>query len=127
MKDVKEFRRGDIWLANLPFTGNSIQGGGVRPVIIASNNLACRYSSVIHAIPLTSQTKRWMPTHVEISTVDTGLIKNSIALCEQIQLLPKEMFETKIDSCNDYIVDRLDRAIKVQFGLVENKNNAVYA
>jgi len=125
--NVKEFRRGDIWLVNLPFTGNSIQGGGIRPMIIASNNLACRYSPVIHAIPLTSQTKKWIPTHVEISVADSGLIKNSIALVEQIQLLPKEIFETKISSCSDYIIDKLDCAIKIQFALVENKNNAVYA
>jgi len=124
---MSELKRGDIWLVNLPFTGNSIQGGGIRPMIIASNSMACRYSPVIHAIPLTGQTKRWIPTHVEISANESNLIKNSIALVEQIQLLPKEIFETKIGFCSDYIVDKLDRAIKIQFALIENKNNIAYA
>ena len=127
MQMQKELKRGDIYIVNLPDAKGSIQGGGKRPMIIISNNLSCRYSPVIHAIPLTGQTKRWIPTHVEISANESNLIKNSIALVEQIQLLPKEIFETKIGFCSDYIVDKLDRAIKIQFALIENKNNIAYA
>ena len=127
MQTQKELKRGDIWLVNLPFTGNSIQGGGIRPMIIVSNSMACRYSPVIHAIPLTGQTKRWIPTHVEISANDTGLLRDSIALVEQIQLLPREMFGTKVGKCSDYIMDKLDRAIGIQFGLIGVKNNNVSA
>lgn len=120
--------RGEIWLVNLPFTGNSIQGGGIRPMIIASNTMACKYSPVIHAIPTTGQAKKRMPTHVQIP-ISCGLIRTSTALCEQVMLLPKDAFIKKVGYCNDYVMDKIDRSILIQFGLVtkETVNNFAYA
>ncbi len=47
-------RRGDILWADLGmFPTTSVQGG-VRPVIVVSNNKANTYSSVITVVPLTS-------------------------------------------------------------------------
>ncbi len=96
-------------------------------MIIASNAMCCKYSSVIHAIPTTGRSKKWMPTHVEISAHDSGLIKNSIALCEQVMLLSKDSLQTKVGSCSDLVIDKLNQALCVQFGLAENKNNIVSA
>ena len=62
-------RRGDILWADLGmFPTTSVQGG-VRPVIVVSNNKANTYSSVITVVPLTSRIykKRYLPTHVFIS------------------------------------------------------------
>ena len=59
-------RRGDILWADLGmFPTTSVQGG-VRPVIVVSNNKANTYSSVITVVPLTSRIykKRYLPTHV---------------------------------------------------------------
>lgn len=123
----KEIHRGDIWLVNLPFTGNSIQGGGIRPMIVASNSMCCKHSSVIHAIPTTGQSKKWMPTHVKISASSSGLLRDSIALCEQVMLLPKDSFQTKVGSCNDLTISKLNQALCIQFGLIENRNNIAYA
>ena len=51
-------RRGDILWADLGmFPTTSVQGG-VRPVIVVSNNKANTYSSVITVVPLTSR-ERW--------------------------------------------------------------------
>lgn len=48
-------RRGDILWADLGmFPTTSVQGG-VRPVIVVSNNKANTYSSVITVVPLTSR------------------------------------------------------------------------
>ena len=65
-------RRGDILWADLGmFPITSVQGG-VRPVIVVSNNKANTYSSVITVVPLTSRIykKRYLPTHVFISKYD---------------------------------------------------------
>ena len=118
--------RGEIWLVNLPFTGNSIQGGFQRPMLIIANNKACEYSPVIHALPLTSQSKKWMPTHVEIST-SSWLIKNSTALCEQTMLLSKDVFINKIGVCDDLTMRKIDQGISIQFGLSFNTNKMAYA
>ena len=80
-------RRGDILWAELGmFPTTSVQGG-VRPVIVVSNNKANTYSSVITVVPLTSRIykKRYLPTHVFISKYDmTGIRKGSLALAEQV-------------------------------------------
>jgi mRNA interferase MazF len=131
MQNQKELHRGEIYLVDLGNKGGSIQGF-MRPMIIASNELACKYSPVLHAIPTTSQLKRWLPTHVEVSAYSSGLLKDSTAMCEQIQLLPREMFSKFVGCCTDSVMKQLDRGIAVQFGLVdlvgvENKNKYVYA
>ena len=73
-------RRGDILWADLGmFPTTSVQGG-VRPVIVVSNNKANTYSSVITVVPLTSRIykKRYLPTHVFISKYDmTGIRKEA--------------------------------------------------
>lgn len=43
----------EIWFADLPAVGGSIQSG-TRPVVIVSNDVANRFSPVITAVPLTS-------------------------------------------------------------------------
>jgi len=119
---MQQLNRGEIYLVNLGSGVGSIQGGFHRPMIIVSNNKANCFSPVIHAIPLTSKTKKWMPTHVEIPT-SVGLQRESTALCEQLMLLPIEQFSQKIGFCNDFIMSKVDAGIMVQFGLLENKNN----
>ena len=65
-------RRGDILWADLGmFPTTSVQGG-VRPVIVVSNNKANTYSSVITVVPLTSRIyKKAVFTNYMILSVNT--------------------------------------------------------
>ena len=99
-------RRGDILWADLGmFPTTSVQGG-VRPVIVVSNNKANTYSSVITVVPLTSRIykKRYLPTHVFISKYDmTGIRKGSLALAEQVMSIStKCIIEGTESSTNSY-------------------------
>lgn len=119
---MQEIKRGEIFLVDLGNKSGSIQGFK-RPMIIVSNLMACKYSPIIHAVPTTGQIKRWMPTHVEIP-MSSGLLKSSIALCEQVQLLNREDFINKVGACDNYIMSKIDHSLAIQFGLVgvESKN-----
>ena len=67
-------RRGDILWADLGmFPTTSVQGG-VRPVIVVSNNKANTYSSVITVVPLTSRIykKRYLPTPCLLWSLSDG-------------------------------------------------------
>lgn len=109
--------RGDIYLANLPKIGGSIQDG-IRPVIIFSNNYANRFSPVIHVIPMSSSTtKRSLPTHVEIP-YHCGTIRSSIALCEQTMPICKDNLVKRVGRCDELTMNRIDIAISIQMGLV---------
>jgi len=129
----QQFNRGDIYLATVENNvGGSVQNICQRPMIIISNPMSLLHSPVIHAIPLSSKTfKRWIPTHVSVPMASSGLLKDSIALCEQVMLLPKEVFSKKIGTCSSLIVNKLEEGLMVQFGLFNHsqnvRNNVAYA
>lgn len=103
-------------MAEIPAVENSQVQRGYRPVLIASNNLANQHSPVIHVIPLTSKLdKHPLPTHVMLTGF--GLLKPSVLLVEQMQLLDKKNLLKRIGSIKDNtIVSKIDRAIGIQFG-----------
>jgi len=122
-----QINRGEIWLTNIGEGVGSVQGGMMRPMIIISNPMCCKFSPVLHSVPTTSQPKRWMPTHVEIPT-SSGLLKKSTALVEQTMLLPKEAYIKCIGYCESNIMDKIDDCIAIQFGIVQtDRNNVQYA
>ena len=79
-------RRLDIYMADLPRRGGSIQCG-YRPVIVIQNDKGNESSSTVIIIPLTSKVKHWMPTHAIIGT-HTG-IEAEITEKEDIEELTK--------------------------------------
>lgn len=114
-------KRGEIYLVNLPESGRSIQSK-LRPAIVISNDLANKYSPVIHVCPISSKSnKNNLPTHVELST-RCGLITISTALCEQSMLISKDVFIKKIGQCDNLTMLRIDDALKIQFGLTKQNN-----
>jgi mRNA interferase MazF len=96
MENKKEFRRGEVYLAYLPEEEDSNIQGGLRPIVILSNDKNNMYSSIIQYVPITSKIKRAdLPVHVILET--NFLIKPSMALCEQIQMKPTKTVEDYID------------------------------
>lgn len=91
-------RRGDIFYADFGEGTGSIQGG-IRPVLIMQNDLGNRHSPTVQGAPITSQVKKYQPTHYDISKYDssiTGLKKPSIVLMEQYTTFPKSILIKKI-------------------------------
>jgi mRNA interferase MazF len=117
-------RRGDILWADLGmFPTTSVQGG-VRPVIVVSNNKANTYSSVITVVPLTSRIykKRYLPTHVFISKYDmTGIRKGSLALAEQVMSISTKCIIEKCGRVNKWSLDRVLKAVRIQMGMNESE------
>jgi len=90
-----DVRKYEVWMADLNSDG-SVQGGR-RPVVIVSNNLHNKFSPTAIIVPTTgSKTKRPLPTHVDLIASETGFIKNSVMLCEQITSIDKERLKWKI-------------------------------
>ena len=64
----KTIKRGDIYYADLnPVIGS--EQGGIRPVLIISNDMGNRHSPTVIVAAITSQvqTKTTLPTHVSVS------------------------------------------------------------
>lgn len=112
-------KRGDIYYASLsPVVGS--EQGGVRPVIIIQNDIGNRYSPTVIVAAITSQiNKAKLPTHVEISSEEYGLNKDSVVLLEQIRTLDKRRLKEKIGRMTNGDMRKVDDALLVSIGLKE--------
>ena len=64
-----KIQRGDILYADLGVQYQGSMQGGMRPVVVVSNNKANKHSTVITVVPLSTKIykKQSLPTHVFIS------------------------------------------------------------
>ena len=110
-------KRGDIYYADLsPVVGS--EQGGMRPVLIVQNNVGNRFSPTVIAAAITSQlNKAKLPTHIEIEARTYGLSKDSVVLLEQVRTLDKRRLREKMGRLDESVMERVDDAIAVSFGL----------
>lgn len=112
-------KRGEIFYADLsPVVGS--EQGGIRPVLIVQNNIGNKYSPTVIVAAITSKmNKAKMPTHIEIDAKDYGLSKDSVILLEQIRTLDKRRLKEKIGVADKRVMDEVNVALAVSFGLSE--------
>ncbi|MDD3839126.1 MAG: type II toxin-antitoxin system PemK/MazF family toxin [Clostridia bacterium] len=112
-------RRGDIYYADLsPVIGS--EQGGVRPVLVVQNDIGNKYSPTIIIAAITSQiNKAKLPTHIEISSAEYGLPKDSVILLEQIRTIDKKRLKEKIGYLSSEMMKKVDEAIRISFGLID--------
>ena len=110
-------KRGDIYYADLsPVVGS--EQGGLRPVLIIQNDVGNRYSPTVIAAAITSRMgKSRLPTHIDIHADKVGLAKDSVVLLEQIRTLDKRRLKEKMGHLDGSMMDRVNGAIAVSFGL----------
>ena len=114
-------KRGDIYYADLsPVVGS--EQGGVRPVLIIQNDTGNRYSPTVIAAAITSQTgKAKLPTHLDLPVDHScGLSRDSVVLLEQVRTLDKKRLREKMGHVEENVMEKVDLAIAVSFGLSNN-------
>lgn len=116
-------RRGDIYYADLsPVVGS--EQGGVRPVLIVQNDVGNKFSPTVIAAAITSQTeKSKLPTHIRLTPVQCGLQKDSIVLLEQIRTLDKRRLKECMGRLEESVMDKVDHAISISFGLASTASS----
>ena len=112
-----QIRRGDIFYADLsPVVGS--EQGGLRPVLIIQNDVGNRYSPTVIAAAITSRMgKTRLPTHIDIHADKVGLTKDSVVLLEQVRTLDKRRLKEKMGHLDDNMMNAVNAAIAVSFGL----------
>jgi mRNA interferase MazF len=112
-------KRGDIYYADLsPVIGS--EQGGLRPVLIVQNDIGNRYSPTVIAAAITSKvSKTKLPTHIEVFADKYGLARDSVILLEQIRTIDKKRLKEKMGHLDDDVMNRVNDAITVSFGLGE--------
>ena len=109
-------KRGDIFYADLsPVVGS--EQGGIRPVIVIQNDIGNKYSPTVIVAAITSQiNKAKLPTHVEISSEEYGLNRDSVVLLEQVRTLDKRRLKEK-----NLLSDRKEKGIISIYNSLEDQ------
>ena len=121
---MNNIRRGDIFYADLsPVVGS--EQGGLRPVLIIQNDVGNRYSPTVIAAAITSRMgKSKLPTHIDIYAERAGLAKDSVILLEQIRTLDKRRLKERMGHLDGAVMDKVNDAIAVSFGIVTGRTGA---
>ena len=87
------------------FEGVGSEQSGLRPAVVFQNNKGNFHSPNVIVLPLTSVIKkRAQPTHVLLRADRTGLLKDSIVLCENPVCISKQRLQDYITALpNSYM------------------------
>lgn len=108
-KKTRTFQIGEIYLMN--FDGSFCEQNGMRPGLVFQNNVGNIYSPNIIALPLTTCLKKLhQPTHVLVRAEDTGLLKDSVILCENPGCIAKEKIGRFLTRLSDTDMGRVAEA-----------------
>jgi len=105
-------KRAEIYWVDLGETVGSEQRR-CRPCLIIQANLGNATSPTVTIVPITSATKSFTITHAPVD----GLIKPSIALCEQIRTVDKKRVKGYIATVSDYTMINISETIRLTLGL----------
>ena len=86
----------------MKFTGSGSEQSGWRPGLVFQNNTGNMFSPNIIALPFTSSLKKaTQPTHVLIPAEESGLLKDSMVLCENPERMSKDRIGTYLTTLTD--------------------------
>lgn len=109
--------RGDLYYADLsPVVGS--EQGGLRPVLIIQNNTGNRHSPTVIVAAITSRTtKAKLPTHVPVTSQESGLKCDSTILLEQVRTIDRCRLKEYIGQLPSRQMELADEALLTSFGL----------
>ena len=107
-KENNNYRIGEVYL--MRFEGRGTEQSGLRPGLIFQNNVGNAHSPNVIALPLTSSIKNeYLPTHVFLPAKHTGLLRDSMVLCEN----PERMSKSRIGAYLTTIPDKFMEEVAV--------------
>ena len=118
----RTIRRGDIYYAELnPVVGS--EQGGIRPVLIISNDIGNSHSPTVIIAAITSRPKKGkLPTHFCLDGI-AGLPADSIILFEQIRTIDKKRLKERMAQLDERCMDEITLPLLISIG-VKNMQKA---
>ncbi len=113
-----EYRRGDIYLADLsPFCGS--EQGGVRPVVVIQNNTGNKHAPTLVVATITAKTRKKtkQPTHYLIRN-NPALSRPSLVLLEQLRTIDKQRIIKYLGRVTRKEMRGVDAALRVSLDLI---------
>ena len=92
--------------------------GGIRPVLIIQNDVGNKHSPTVICAAITSRmNKAKLPTHVELSTRQCQIVKDSVILLEQLRTIDKQRLRDRVCHLDDMLLSRVNEALRVSLEL----------
>lgn len=113
---MRSIKRGDIFYADLNPVVGSEQGGN-RPVVVVQNNTGNQCSPTVIVAVLTSKIKKSLPTHIDLTSDESNLAKDSTVMLEQIKTIDKTRLKKFIGVVPPDKMCAINQAIIVSLGL----------
>lgn len=115
-------RRGDVVWADLePVRGH--EANKRRPVVVVSNDranaAAARGRSMVTVVPVTSNVTKVFPFQVLLAKGTAGLATGSKAQAEQVRAIDTGRLGSVIGRLPRAVMAKLDDALRLQLGLVD--------
>jgi mRNA interferase MazF len=106
--------RGDVYEASLNPVEGSEQGGS-RPVLIVSRDAINKSSPVVVAVPFTGlgNCPHIYPSQVFVRAGNGGLVKDSVAMTEQIRAIAKKRLVKYVGRLSPQLMTQIAVALKI--------------
>lgn len=121
MKEDWEYRRGDIYYADLTQYLGSEQGG-IRPVVVIQNNRGNYYAPTLIVATVTSRADKKMnqPTHILIGK-NKAFMKPSVVQLEQLFTIDKQRVQRYLGKMAEKEVAAIDGALMISLSLTARR------
>ena len=113
--------KNEVYIADLsPVIGS--EQGGIRPVVIIQNDIGNQMSPTVIVAALTSRRKKLrMPTHVRVHLEKGRMMKNSIAMLEQVRTIDKTRLKKYVGKVDQNSANAIESASMISLGLDVDK------
>ena len=121
-RPMRPIYRGEAyWIAPEKTIGSEQSSIRERPGIIVSNDMENRTSDHVLAVFTTTQKKTKIPTHTSVM-----MQQKSIALCEQVKLVPKRYIKNYIGQCDQEEILRINKALGLSLNIGVRSKKELY-
>lgn len=117
--ELMDIKWGDVVFVDFTDNARDSEQSGIRPAIIIQNDKGNEHSPTTIVASITSQEKRYLPTHVVVKPYQSGLNKVSTILMEQIRTIDKSRIISKVGHIEtDWLKEKIKKSLTISLNVV---------
>ena len=117
--DVMDIKWGDVVFVDFTDNSRDSEQSGIRPAIIIQNDKGNEHSPTTIVASITSQDKRYLPTHVVVKPYQSGLNKVSTILMEQVRTIDKSRILSKVGHIEtDWLKEKIKKSLTISLNML---------
>lgn len=116
---LMDIKWGDVVYVDFTDNSRDSEQNGIRPAIIIQNDKGNEHAPTTIVASITSQEKRYIPTHVTVKPYQSGLNKVSTIMFEQIRTIDKSRIISKVGHIDtDWLVEKIKKSLTISLNVI---------